>query len=225
MDKRPATKAPSSSPVPGDRITICLVEDDSRIRWGLAAILQEEPDFECIGEFASAEEALKHVPNLKPKVVIMDVNLPGMSGIDCVQRLTACENPPQVVMLTVRQDSEIIFASLAAGACGYLLKPPTASQLVDAVRDVFAGGAPMTASIARRVAQSFKKQAAKNPELQSLSPREMEVLELLAKGFAYKEVAADLEISYSTVQRHIESIYRKLHVHSRTHAVTKFLGA
>jgi DNA-binding NarL/FixJ family response regulator len=225
MDKKTSTTSPVSGHSAGGKITIGIVEDDSRIRWGLSAILQEEPDFECVGEFASAEEALKHLPQLKPKVVIMDVNLPGMSGIDCVQRLTAQENPPQVIMLTVRQDSEIIFASLAAGACGYLLKPPTASQLVDAVRDVFSGGAPMTASIARRVAQSFKKQEMKNPELQSLSPREVEVLELLSKGFAYKEVAADLEISYSTVQRHIESIYRKLHVHSRTQAVTKFLGA
>jgi DNA-binding NarL/FixJ family response regulator len=220
----PTTHSPIKDPADG-KITIGIVEDDSRIRWGLEAILQEEPDFECVGQFASAEEALKHLPVLKPKVVIMDVNLPGMSGIDCVRILTAGENPPQVIMLTVRQDSEIIFASLAAGACGYLLKPPTAGQLVEAVRDVFAGGAPMTASIARRVAQSFKKEETKNPELQSLSPREVEVLELLAKGFAYKEVAGDLNISYSTVQRHIESIYRKLHVHSRTHAVTKFLGA
>ncbi len=220
----PTPRSPTEDPA-GGKITIGIVEDDSRIRWGLEAILQEEPDFECVGQFANGEEALKHLPMLKPKVVIMDVNLPGMSGIDCVRGLTACENPPQVIMLTVRQDSEIIFASLAAGACGYLLKPPTASQLVEAVRDVFAGGAPMTASIARRVAQSFKKEETKNPELNSLSPREVEVLELLAKGFAYKEVAAELNISYSTVQRHIESIYRKLHVHSRTHAVTKFLGA
>lgn len=224
--KKEAPTLSSAAEHPADgKITIGIVEDDSRIRWGLAAILQEEPDFECVGQFASGEEAIKHLPMLKPKVVIMDVNLPGMSGIDCVRQLTACENPPQVIMLTVRQDSEIIFASLAAGACGYLLKPPTAGQLIEAVRDVFAGGAPMTASIARRVAQSFKKEETKNPELQNLSPREVEVLELLAKGFAYKEVAADLNISYSTVQRHIESIYRKLHVHSRTHAVTKFLGA
>lgn len=221
-----STSAPcSSGPAPGEKITIGIVEDDSRIRAGLRAILHEEPDFQCVGEFGSAEEALKHLPALHPKVVIMDVNLPGMSGIECVQQLTAGDHPPQVIMLTVRQDSEIIFASLAAGACGYLLKPPTASQLVDAVRDVFFGGAPMTASIARRVAQSFKKQETKTPEIYSLTPREVEVLELLAKGFAYKEVAADLQISYSTVQRHIESIYRKLHVHSRTHAVTKFLGA
>lgn len=217
--------APEASGAAGQRITIGIVEDDSRIRWGLTTILEEEPDFECVGEFASAEEALVYLPKLKPKVVLMDVNLPGMNGIECVQHLSAQENPPQIIMLTVRQDSEIIFDSLAAGACGYLLKPPTAGQLVNAVRDVFAGGAPMTASIARRVAQSFKKVRAKTPETESLSPREVQVLELLAKGFAYKEVASDLNISYSTVQRHIESIYRKLHVHSRTHAVTKFLGA
>ncbi len=229
--KRPAISeqipaiAPEESGVAAQRITIGIVEDDSRIRWGLTTILEEEPDFECVGEFASAEEALVYLPKLKPKVVLMDVNLPGMNGIECVQQLTAQENPPQVIMLTVRQDSEIIFDSLAAGACGYLLKPPSASQLVNAVRDVFAGGAPMTASIARRVAQSFKKVRVKSPETESLSPREVQVLELLAKGFAYKEVASDLSISYSTVQRHIESIYRKLHVHSRTHAVTKFLGA
>lgn len=224
MAARPTPALLSSDPAPREKITIGIVEDDWRIRCGLSAILQEEPDFECVGEFASSEEALKHLPKLNPKVVIMDVNLPGMSGIECVQQLTAGANPPQVIMLTVRQDSEIIFASLAAGACGYLLKPPTASQLVDAVRDVFFGGAPMTASIARRVAQSFKKQQTKTPDTSILTPREVEVLELLAKGFAYKEVAADLLISYSTVQRHIESIYRKLHVHSRTHAVNKFLG-
>ncbi len=207
------------------KITIALVEDDSRIRWGLTAILQEEPDLECVGEFASAEEALVFLPKLRPKVVIMDVNLPGMNGIECVRRLSAQNDPPQIIMLTVRQDSEIIFDSLAAGACGYLLKPPTADQLVGAVRDVFSGGAPMTASIARRVAQSFKKERLKSAETESLSPREIDVLELLVKGCAYKEVASELGISYSTVQRHIESIYRKLHVHSRTHAVTKYLGA
>jgi DNA-binding NarL/FixJ family response regulator len=206
-------------------ITIALVEDDAQIRRGLTAILGEEPDFDCVGSFASAEEALAHLPALKPRVVLMDVNLPQMNGIECVRRLTASPNPPQIIMLTIRQDSEIIFDALAAGASGYLLKPPAADELVDAVRDVFAGGAPMTASIARRVVQSFTQARIKTPETESLSPREVEVLELLVKGFAYKEVAAELAISYSTVQRHIESIYRKLHVHSRTHAVSKYLGA
>lgn len=223
--KNPENPTEPPEPEPKGRITICIVEDDRRIRCGLAAILDDEPGFECVGEFASAEEALEHIPNLNPKVVLMDVNLPGMSGIECVQRLAACGKSPQIIMLTVRQDSEIIFGSLAAGACGYLLKPPTADQLVEAVRDIFSGGAPMTASIARRVAQSFRVRRAQTPETETLTPREVQVLELLAKGLAYKEVAAELGISYSTVQRHIESIYRKLHVHSRTHAVTKFLGA
>ncbi len=205
-------------------ITIGIVEDDAQIRWGLTTILGEEPDFECVGSFASAEEALAHLPALKPRVVLMDVNLPQMNGIECVRRLTASPNPPQIIMLTIRQDSAIIFDALAAGASGYLLKPPAADELVDAVRDVFAGGAPMTASIARRVVQSFTQARIKTPETESLSPREIEVLELLVKGFAYKEVAGELNISYSTVQRHIESIYRKLHVHSRTHAVSKYLG-
>jgi len=221
-DPSKPTAAPSSSASP---ITIAVVEDDSRIRWSLTAILEEEDDFDCVGAFASAEEALVHLPKLAPQVVLMDVNLPGMTGIDCVRRLAVRQNPPQIIMLTVRQDAEIIFDALAAGASGYLLKPPTATELVNAVRDVSSGGAPMTASIARRVVQSFNKSRLRSPETESLSPREIEVLELLVKGFAYKEVAAELGISYSTVQRHIESIYRKLHVHSRTHAVSKYLGA
>lgn len=214
----------SGNPGTDARITIGIVEDDSRIRWGLTTILEEEEEFECVGSFASGEEALTYLPQLKPKVVIMDVNLPGMTGIECVRLLTANQDPPQIIMLTVRKDSEIIFESLAAGACGYLLKPPTAEQLIDAIRDGYSGGAPMTASIARRVVQSFKQTRLKNRETESLTPREIQVLELLVKGFAYKEVAGELEISYSTVQRHIESIYRKLHVHSRTHAVSKYLG-
>lgn len=206
-------------------LTVGVVEDDARIRWSLSAILEEEDDLECVGTFASAEEALTHLPKLKPQVVLMDVNLPGMNGIECVRRLAQKCPGIQVIMLTVREDSDIIFDSLAAGACGYLLKPPSADELVAAVRDVFAGGAPMTTSIARKVVQSFNRAAASPRESENLSPREVGVLELLVKGLAYKEVAAELGISYSTVHRHIESIYRKLHVHSRTHAVAKYLGA
>ncbi|BCU79706.1 response regulator transcription factor [Luteolibacter sp. LG18] len=222
---KPAFVGDKAATTPRPPITVAVVEDDSRIRWSLTAILEEEDDLECVGAFASAEEALTHLPKLAPQVVLMDVNLPGMTGIDCVRQLTARPKPPQIIMLTVRQDAEIIFDALAAGASGYLLKPPTAGELVNAVRDVSCGGAPMTASIARRVVQSFNKVRPKTAETEALSPREIQVLELLVKGFAYKEVAAELGISYSTVQRHIESIYRKLHVHSRTHAVTKYLGA
>ncbi len=214
----------SSEKQPG-LLTIGVVEDDARIRWSLAEILDEEEDLECVGTFASAEEALVHLPKLKPQVVLMEVNLPGLNGIECVRRLVPKCPGVQVIMLTVREDSDIIFDSLAAGASGYLLKPPSAEELVAAVRDVFAGGAPMTTSIARKVVQSFNRAASTAPEAESLSPREVEVLELLVKGLAYKEVAADLGISYSTMHRHIENIYKKLHVHSRTHAVAKYLGA
>lgn len=214
----------SKEPGSNSRITIGIVEDNTRIRWSLTTILEEEDDLECVGAFATGEEAMAYLPKLKPKVVIMDVNLPGMSGVECVRLLTANPDPPQVIMLTVRKDSDIIFESLAAGACGYLLKPPEAAQLIDAIRDGYSGGAPMTASIARRVVQSFKRTRVKSPETESLTPREVQVLELLVKGYAYKEVAGELEISNSTVQRHVESIYRKLHVHSRTHAIHKYLG-
>jgi DNA-binding NarL/FixJ family response regulator len=206
-------------------LTVGVVEDDARIRWSLSEIIDQEDDLECVGTFASAEEALTHLPKLKPHVVLMDVNLPGMTGIDCVRRLVPKCPGVQVIMLTVREDSDIIFDSLAAGASGYLLKPPSAEQLVAAVRDVFEGGAPMTTSIARKVVQSFNRTSASASEAEKLTPREIEVLELLVKGLAYKEVSAELSISYSTVQRHIESIYRKLHVHSRSHAVAKYLGA
>ena len=206
-------------------VTVGVVEDDARIRWSLSEILDQEDDLECVGTFASAEEALAHLPKLKPQVVLMDVNLPGLNGIECVRRLVPKCPGVQVVMLTVREDSDIIFDSLAAGASGYLLKPPSAEELVAAVRDVFAGGAPMTTSIARKVVQSFNRTTPSAAEAEKLSPRETEVLELLVKGLAYKEVAAELGISYSTVHRHIEGIYKKLHVHSRSHAVAKYLGA
>ena len=206
-------------------LCVAVVEDDARIRWSLSEIIDQEDDLECVGTFASAEEALTHLPKLKPQVVLMDVNLPGMTGIDCVRRLAPKCPGVQVIMLTVREDSDIIFDSLAAGACGYLLKPPSAEELVAAIRDVFAGGAPMTTSIARKVVQSFNRVASSAPEAEKLSPREVQVLECLVKGLAYKEVAAELGISYSTVQRHIEAIYKKLHVHSRSHAVAKYLGA
>lgn len=223
--KRNPSSGPTEPPLPvGGAITIALVEDDSQIRAGLQAIIDEEDGLRCVGSFASAEEALIEISQLRPKVVIMDVNLGGMNGIECVRRLCARPNPPQILMLTVRQDSEIIFDSLAAGASGYLLKPPTADQLIEAIRDCSAGGAPMTSSIARRVVQSFRQMRAASEETESLTAREVEVLELLVKGFAYKEVAAELEISYSTVQRHVENIYGKLHVHCRAHAVSKYLG-
>lgn len=206
-------------------ITVALVEDDERVRRSLAAILRREPDIDCVGAFANAEEALEQLPALQPRVLLMDVNLPGIDGVECVRRLYDKLRSTRILMLTVHDDSEAIFDSLSAGAKGYLLKPPRAAELVAAVRDVISGGSPMSSIIARKVVQSFARGPAPTGETDNLSPRETEILELLAKGLAYKEIAADLGISYSTVHTHIERIYDKLHVHSRSHAVAKFLGA
>lgn len=210
---------------PTETLSVGIVEDDSGIRWSLSEIIDDQEDLECVGAFASAEEALSLLPKLKPQVVLMDVNLPGMTGIECVRRLAPKCPGLQVIMLTVREDPDIIFDALSAGACGYLLKPPRAAELVAAIRDVFTGGAPMTTSIARKVVASFNRVAPSAPEAEKLTPREIEVLDLLVKGLAYKEVASELTISYATVQNHIENIYRKLHVHSRGQAVAKYLGA
>lgn len=220
-DSAPSVMKPSPAPP----IPVAIVEDDSRIRRSLAAILEGDEELKCVGTFPSAEEALARLPKLKPQVVIMDVNLPGINGVECVRQLAVQLPGIQIIMLTVREDSDVIFESLAAGASGFLLKPPSAAELIAAVHDVFAGGSPMTSSIARKVVQSFNQAGNSVREADNLSPREVQVLEALVKGLAYKEVAAHLDISYSTVHRHVERIYRKLHVHSRSHAVAKYLGA
>lgn len=206
-----------------ERISVALVEDDARIRRNLAAMLATAADMDCVAECASGEEALEKLPALRPRVVFMDINLPAMSGVECVRALTGGEHKPQVVMLTSYDDSEAIFSSLSAGACGYLLKPIRTAQLVAAVRDVFAGGAPMTGHIARRVVETFKTSApfTAGCPLEALSQREQEILQLLSEGYLYKEISDRLSISYSTVRTHIERIYGKLHVQSRAQAVAK----
>jgi len=208
-----------------EAITVAIVEDDARIRESLVCILESEEDLDCVGAFPTGEKALAELPHLKPRVVLMDINLPGMDGVECVRQLSMRLSGLQIIMLTVHEDTDAIFNSLAAGASGYLLKPPRATELVAAVRDVFAGGAPMSSFIARKVVHSFKQAGAPRSDAENLSKREVEVLELLVKGFAYKEIAARLGVSYSTVHTHIEHIYDKLHVNSRSHAVAKYFGA
>ena len=205
-------------------ITVAIVEDDARIRRSLAAMLGTAEDIECVGEFASAEEALRKVPALRPRVIFMDIHLPGMSGVDCVREIAGTGPKPQIVMLTSYDDSDAIFSSLSAGACGYLLKPIRTAQLLAAVRDVYSGGAPMSGQIARRVVEAFNKPAAKpaaSPTSGSLSERESQILQLLSEGYLYKEISDKLSISYSTVRTHIERIYEKLHVQSRAQAVAR----
>jgi DNA-binding NarL/FixJ family response regulator len=205
-------------------ITVAIVEDDARIRRSLAAMLGTAGDIECVGQFANAEEALRHVPTLRPRVIFMDIHLPGMSGVDCVREIACTEPKPQIVMLTSYDDNDAIFSSLSAGACGYLLKPIRTAQLLAAVRDVYSGGAPMSGQIARRVVEAFTKPAAKPaaaPTNGALSQRETQILQLLSEGYLYKEISDRLGISYSTVRTHIERIYGKLHVQSRAQAVAR----
>jgi DNA-binding NarL/FixJ family response regulator len=206
-------------------ISIAIVEDDRAVRASLQGMLQRVVDCRCIGDFASAEEALRKLPSLRPDVILMDINLPQMSGVECVRQLSQLLPATRILMLTVQEDPDSIFNSLAAGASGYLLKPVRADELVAAVQDVFRGGAPMTSIIARKVVQSFKQAGSVRSDKDNLSPREQSVLDALAKGYSYKETADLLGISYSTVHTHIERIYQKLHVQSRGQAVAKYLGA
>ena len=203
-------------------ITVALVEDDDRIRRTVAMILDRATDCRCVGQYGTGEDAVAAIPALAPQVIIMDINLPGISGVDCVRQLVELGVKSHVLMLTVHKDSDVIFDALAAGAGGYLVKPVPAVQLLAAVRDIFGGGAPMTSSIARKVVQSFKS-AAPEKVSDDLSPRERDILDLLAQGFMYKEIADKLDSSYATVRTHIEHIYEKLHVNSRSQAVAKSL--
>jgi DNA-binding NarL/FixJ family response regulator len=205
-------------------IKITIVEDSAAVRASMLKILESAPDCECVGAFSSSEEALCEIPRLKPQVVFMDISLPGMDGVECVRQLSKLMELPQILMLTVHEDPDSIFNSLAAGAAGYLLKPVRAANLLAAVKDVYAGGAPMTGNIARKVVQSFKHGTpVAKPVVENLSPRELDVLNYLIKGFSYKETAEAMGISYSTVHSHIEHIYHKLRVQSRAQAVARYL--
>jgi DNA-binding NarL/FixJ family response regulator len=201
-------------------VTVAIVEDDSRIQKSLRLMLTTDPGVLCVGAFGTAASAIASIPPLNPDVVFMDVHLPDHSGIEVVRFLAATPRPPQIVMLTSYDDSEAIFNSLSAGASGYLLKPIRTSELLAAVRDVHSGGAPMTGAIARKVVQAFARPVVQPaPATEDLSPREQEILALLSEGFLYKEIADRLNVAYATVRTHIERIYQKLHVRSRSQAV------
>ncbi len=209
------------------KITVAVVEDDARVRQHMANILKRAPDVACLGIFSNAEDAVREIPQLRPMVVFMDINLPDHDGVWAVQQLSPRSLQTQVVMLTVHDDTDTIFNSLAAGASGYLLKPIQSAELLSAVRTVSSGGVPMTSNIARKIIQSFGNATtasvnSNREEMACLTAREREVLECLAKGYLYKEVAELLKISYRTVHTHIEHIYEKLHVRSRTQAVAMF---
>jgi len=206
-------------------ITICIVDDDAGIRESIADYLNGAPGFKCLGAFETGEEALKAIPALNPAVVLMDINLPGMTGTQCVKKLKEKVPKLQCMMLTVYENSDRIFAALSAGACGYLLKSTPPERLLEAIQDMTNGGSPMSSHIARKVVQAFQPSARNSNLIEQLSAREQQVLDLLAEGFSYKQIAAELDLSMGTIRTYIRSMYEKLHVNSRTEAVVKYLDA
>lgn len=205
------------------QITVSIVDDEADLRKHIAGYLGAAGNIRCISAYASAEEALAKLPQDKPDVILMDINLGEMDGIECVRRLTVQMPDAQVLMLTVFEDTEKIFHALSAGASGYLLKRLSPKKLLEAIEEVCAGGSPMSAPIARKVVKSFKATPARGDESADLSPREHSVLDGLAAGLAYKQIADQLGVSIHTVRNYIRRIYEKLHVRSRTEAVAKFL--
>jgi DNA-binding NarL/FixJ family response regulator len=204
-------------------IAVAIVEDNDQLRTTLARVLNRTDGFECVSHYPSAEAALEGLPKDRPQVVLMDINLPGINGVECVRRLKPLLPDTQIVMLTVYEDTENIFNALAAGATGYLLKRTPRSELIEALHEVRRGGSPMTAHIARKVVQSFQQAPSAASPTDNLSQREQEVLDCLAQGLIYKEIAEKLGISYETVHTYIRRIYEKLQVRTRTEAVAKFL--
>lgn len=204
-------------------ITVAIVEDNRGTREGLVELLGRAPNLQCVGAWGSGEDAVRELPSHKPKVVLMDINLPGMSGVECVARLKQCLPQSLVLMLTTYEESDLIFASLRAGASGYLLKNMHPTEITQAVEQVHSGGAPMSMQIARKVVNHFQQIKAPASEMEKLTKRELEILTLLAKGYLYKEIGEHLGITLSTVRAHLHTIYEKLHVQSRTQAVLKFL--
>jgi DNA-binding NarL/FixJ family response regulator len=205
-------------------IRVAIVEDDPGVGLALKTIVQKAPDLSCDGVFASAEEAMGPIVQSRPDVALVDINLPGLSGINLVSKLKAKLPSLQIIMITVYDDGEQIFASLRAGASGYLLKRSTPEEIVLGIKLLRAGGAPMSSAVARKVVSFFQQPSSRQKDLQHLTAREMEILTELSKGFLYKEIAERLKIGTETVRTHLHNIYEKLHVQSRTEAVVKFMG-
>ena len=203
-------------------IKVAIVEDDEQVRENLARLVGEAKGFECVATFPSGEQALESWPRRAPDVVVMDINLPGISGVECVRQLKSRSPEIHIVMLTVYDDSDRIFQALQMGASGYLLKRSTSEEILHAIKDVHGGGAPMTSYIARKVVQSFRRQGASDQPAENLSKRETDVLDYVSRGYTNKEIADALGLSAETVRGYLKTIYSKLHVRSRTEAAMKF---
>ena len=203
-------------------VGICIIEDILDIQHGLRSVIESDPRLQWIRSFETAEEAIEWIPKLKPDVVITDINLPGKNGIECVSELKSIDSGIQFIMFTIYEDNDQVFEALKAGATGYILKNTDPDKIVEAILELHDGGSPMSPKIARKVLQSFNK--TENPVLQLISKREREVLDLLSKGYLYKEIADQLNITLSTVKRHLNHIYEKLQVQNKTEAVNKLYG-
>ena len=204
---------------------IAIVEDNKTIRESLVEFVQADPEFSCVCVCGTGGEALKSIPKHQPDIVLMDIQLPDISGIDCTAELKQLLPSVQIIMVTVYEDTERIFRALRVGASGYLLKRDTPDELISAIREVQQGGAPMSREIARKVIASFKEPLTAAAEVEDLTPREREILELLADGFPNKEIADRVGVSDGTVRWHLRHVYNKLHVRSRTEAALKFRSA
>ena len=219
-----AASAQTLLPNTSERMTkVAIVEDNATLRQYLAELVGGTPGLKCAGTCGSAEEALVKLPAQQPDVVLMDIHLPGDSGIVCTARLREVMPELQVIMLTVYKDIKMIFQALKAGACGYVLKRADEQEILDAIAEVRAGGAPMTSEIARMVVRSFREEPVAPSATGQLSARELEILALLSEGLANKEIADRLKISFATVRTHLMHIYEKLHVRCRTEAAAKYL--
>ena len=205
-------------------IRIAVVEDDKTVRDGLEILLNGSPGFSCAATYSNGEDALAGIPALQPDVVLMDINLPGINGIECILALKEQKTSVLFIMLTVFENSDVIFQSLAAGASGYLLKQTPPAKLLEAIQDVYQGGSPMSGEIARKVVQSFQHPLLSGHHFVGLTKREEEILSYLAKGYLYKEIASLLFISVETVRTHLRNIYEKLQVRTRTEAILKYLN-
>ena len=205
-------------------IKVAIVEDSQTIRDSLRRMIDEAPGLCCDWAVGSAEEALVEAARSQPDVILMDIHLPNMSGIDCTGRIKEVLPTTEVIMLTVYEDNDKIFRALQAGACGYLLKRSPPQDLLQAIKDVKQGGAPMTSEVARRLVETFQKPQVASKSAAELSRREREILELVSRGYGNKEIADQLSVSVETVRHHLKRVYEKFHVHSRSEAVVKFLG-
>lgn len=224
IENPPMNPAPTG---PGQEKTItkvALVEDSVGVRRNLERMLRRAPDVRCVCVCSTGEEALEQIPRSRPDVILMDINLPGASGIECTARLKQQMPALQVIMLTVYEDTATILSALKAGACGYLLKRSSPREILDALGEVCNGGAPMTSEIARKIVTTFQSRVPGQEETATLSARELEILELLSQGKVSKEIADRLAISYHTVRVHLKHIYEKLHVRSHAEALLKFMA-